>query len=635
MILSHIHSPIDVQNLSPKEIPLLAREIRKTIIETVGKNGGHLASNLGVVELTIALHRVFHSPEDAIIFDVSHQSYTHKLLTGRYERFSTLRQAHGISGFTRKEESVHDFFTVGHASTSISMALGLLAAKEMQGQNGKAIAVIGDGALTGGMSFEALSHAGQLQKNLIVVLNDNQMSIEKNTGSLSRYLSKMTMSARYQSFRYKVDRLIDRIPVFNKWLAAFAFRFKRAVKGLFFSNNLFSDLGFEYVGPLNGHDEKNLEFIFRRAKNVSRPVVIHVVTKKGKGYAPAEKNPEDFHGVGAFLQKSAREKKITFTDAFSVALLNEAEKNENIVAVTAAMAKGCGLHTFSEKYPSRFFDTGIAEEHAASFCAASACGNLLPVFCVYATFLQRAIDQVIHDVALQNAHVVFALDRAGPVPFDGETHQGLFDIALLLPIPNLTILSPATKSDMRFCLSYALTAKKPAVLRYPKKECPCDGGDEKKFSKPTKEGVGVFVSANETANAQNKAERKSEILFVCTGGMYGDVKSACAVLAKRNIFCDIYTLRFIKPLDEKYFLLLAKKYKGIVFVEDGVESGGISEKLLLFLYKNKMANASVKAFPNKFYTHGNREWILEQANMQISDIVKAAAALLKAKKQKR
>lgn len=627
MILSHIHSPRDLQSLSPKDIPILAKEIRNTIIETVGKTGGHLASNLGVVELTIALHRVFHSPEDAIVFDVSHQSYTHKLLTGRYKDFSSLRQANGISGFTRKGESVHDFFTVGHASTSISMALGLLEAKEIQKQKGKAIAVIGDGALTGGMSFEALSHAGQLQKNLIVVLNDNQMSIEKNTGSLSRYLSKMTMTARYQSFRYKVDRLIDRIPLFNKWLASFAFRFKRAIKGLFFSNNLFSDLGFEYVGPLNGHDEKTLELILRRVKNLSRPVVVHVVTKKGKGYAPAENNPEAFHGVGSFLQTKANEsnkKNFTFTNAFECALLCEAEKNENIVAVTAAMAQGCGLHRFSENYPHRFFDVGIAEEHATSFCASLSYGNLVPIFCVYATFLQRAIDQVIHDVALQKAHVVFAIDRAGPVPFDGETHQGLFDIALLLPIPNLAILSPATKNDMQFCLSYALTAKTAVALRYPKKTCPNDESDDERFSKPTKEGVGVFVSAKEIVGAK----RKSQILFVSTGGMYEDVKSAVRVLAQQNLFADVYSLRFIKPFDEKFFVSLAKKYKGIVFVEDGVEIGGISEKLSLLLYKHKITNVCVKAFPNQFYTHGNREWILQQAHMQVSDIVKAVKILI-------
>ncbi|MBQ9630628.1 MAG: 1-deoxy-D-xylulose-5-phosphate synthase, partial [Treponema sp.] len=374
-MLHTIHSPADLKKIPKSQVHKLAGEIRSLILETVSKNGGHLASNLGVVELTIALHRIFDSPKDAIIWDVSHQCYAHKLLTGRYENFSSLRKAGGISGFTRINESEHDFFSTGHASTAISSALGLLVSNHLQQKEGKVVAVLGDGALTGGMAFEALSHAGSLSKNLIVVLNDNQMSIDHNTGSISRYLSSLTMSAQYQSIRYKIDRLIDRLPYINKFLAKFAFRFKRAIKGMFLQENLFVDLGFEYVGPLNGHDEHSLEQMFERVKKLSRPVVVHIVTKKGRGYENAEKNPEHFHGVSPFNIKTGELKnKVSenFSNAFSRVILHFAEKNKNIVAVTAAMTSGCGLTEFANKYAERFFDVGIAEEHAVTFAGALA-----------------------------------------------------------------------------------------------------------------------------------------------------------------------------------------------------------------------------------------------------------------------
>ena len=632
-ILSGIRSPADIKKLPTSELPFLAREIRKTIIEVVGKNGGHLASNLGVVELTIALHRVFSSPEDAIVWDVSHQCYAHKLLTGRYASFPTLRLSGGISGFTRRGESEHDFFSVGHASTSISSALGLLVSRDIQNKGGKVVAVIGDGALTGGMAFEALSHAGQLAKNLIVVLNDNQMSIDHNTGSISRYLSRMTMSAQYQTVRYKIDRFIDRVPYFNKKLEKLAFRFKRALKGMFLTNNLFVDLGFEYVGPLNGHDEQTLEKVFRRVEKLPRPVVVHVVTKKGKGYSPAEDNPERFHGIGPFLISDGAVEKfdaLSFTESFSDTLISLAEKDEKIVAVTAAMAKGTGLNAFARRYPNRFFDVGIAEEHAVTFAGALARGGLVPVVCIYSTFMQRAIDQMIHDIALQDVHVVFMLDRAGVVPGDGETHQGLFDIALLRPIPQLRILCPATAEDLKRCLSFAVESDGATVIRYPKLTCP---SEQVSFSSPIEAGRGVIVSASDIAPLQEayfeekKAGTFSRMLFVCTGGMYAETLVACRSLLMKGIYADIYALRFIKPIDEEYFVHTASSYDGAVIVEDGVLTGGIASYLEEVLVKRDIRNVAVKAFADRFYPQGTRSEICRDAHMSSEDIAAAALRL--------
>ena len=584
MLLSSIHSPDDIKKYSQSQLKELVSEIRRTIIEVVGKNGGHLASNLGVVELTIALHRVFESPRDAIIWDVSHQCYAHKLLTGRYAQFSTLRTAEGLSGFTKKEESPHDYFDNGHSSTSISSALGLLVARDLQHQDGKVIAVIGDGALTGGMAFEALSNAGQLGKNLIVIVNDNQMSIDHNTGAISSYLSRITMTSPYQSFRHNVDRFIQKIPGINKILTKFVFRFKRGLKGLLLSNNLFTDFGFEYVGPLDGHNEKDLETIFNRVKNMKHPVVVHVLTKKGKGYSPAEDHPERFHGVGPFAISDGTVEKfdtLSFTESFSNALMDLALKRKDIVAVTAAMAKGTGLDMFARHYPERFFDVGIAEEHAVTFAGGLSRGGLLPFVCIYSTFMQRAVDQLIHDIALQNLKAVIVLDRAGAVPNDGETHQGLFDISLFRPVPYIKIMSPASAKDLSVCLEYAVQSDRAVVIRYPKMSCPTE---VPAFSEKAEEGRGVFVSAMdfEPSFAVQFEEQGSarRILFVTTGGMYSEVLTASRSLSFDDVVCDIYSLRFIKPFDEKYFLDLAKNYDGIIFVEDGIEIAAGDEYLI-------------------------------------------------------
>ncbi len=630
-MLSKIHSPQDIKQLSQKELKQLAQEIRTTILEVTGKNGGHLASNLGVVELTLALHRIFNTPEDAIVWDVSHQCYAHKLLTGRYSRFNTLRKKDGLSGFTNKDESEHDFFTSGHSSTSISAALGLLTAWEIEHKEGKVIAVIGDGALTGGMAFEALSHTGQLCKNLIVVVNDNQMSIDHNTGSLSRYLSRLSMSPRYQSFRYTVDKLIDKIPYIGRVFEKIIFRIKRSLKGLLLTNNLFTDLGFEYVGPLDGHNEQMMEKVFKRVKKLHRPVVVHVVTKKGKGYSPAENNPELFHGIGPFQISDGTVEKydtLSFTEAFSNLIVDTAARNDKIVGITAAMAKGTGLTRFSYKFPERFFDVGIAEEHAVTFAGGIARGGLIPVVCIYSTFIQRAVDQLIHDVTLQKVHAIFMLDRAGAVPDDGVTHQGVFDIALFKPIPNLTILSPVSQKDMELCFNYALENDSAFIIRYPKLSCP---SELPQFAQKVEEGKGIFVPCSEmtVGNISEKdlLKVKHKILIVSTGGMFSEVKVAVRSVMLKNGYADIYLLRFIKPLDEEYFLSIAKKYYGVVFVEDGVIKGGISEYLNGLLYKNKMFNTKILGFKDRFFDHGNRLQVLQDAGLSSEQIANAVKDL--------
>ena len=627
ILLSKIHSPQNLKNLSQSEIIQLAQEIRKEIINVVGKNGGHLASNLGVVELTLALHRVFESPKDAIIWDVSHQCYTHKLLTDRYKDFQTLRQKDGISGFTNTQESVHDFFINGHSSTSISSALGLLTARELNNDSGKVIAVIGDGALTGGMAYEALSHAGQLCKNLIVVLNDNQMSIDHNTGAVSRYLSRLTMTGGYQTFRYKVDKLIDKIPYIGRPFEKFIFRFKRALKGLFLTNNLFVDLGFEYVGPLDGHNEALLEKVLKKVSHLHRPVVVHVITKKGRGYSPAENNPELFHGIGPFQISDGTVETFdttSFTEAFSQIICQKAQENKDIVAITAAMAKGTGLTSFSIKYPERFFDVGIAEEHAVTFAGGLAKGGKIPVTCIYSTFMQRSVDQMIHDIALQKAHAVFMLDRAGAVPADGVTHQGIFDISLFRPIPDLEILSPVSQNDLKLCFDWAVDKGTCVVIRYPKLSCPTEFPQ---FSSPVELGRGIFMPCTEFV-IENVTEKqleahKNKVLVVLTGGMYPETQKAVRSVLLEDGYADMYILRFIKPFDESYFIELAKKYHGIVFVEDGVKIGGICEYLKSILAENGILNTKLLGFDDKFFSHGTRDEILEAAGLSVNHIKRA------------
>jgi len=610
-ILAGISSPEDVKKLTGPQIEQLAGEIRKKIIEVVGTNGGHLSSNLGVVELTIAMHRVFSTPKDSFVWDVGHQSYTHKMLTGRYERFSTIRKKDGLSGFPKREESPHDSFDTGHASTSISAAYGLLTAKRLQGDDGKVVAVIGDGALTGGMAMEALSHAGQGNRGLIVILNDNKMSISPNTGALSEYLSRLSMGAPYQRMKMRLERNLRRIPLLGNPIANVLSRAKRAFKGLLFKDNLFVDLGFEYVGPLNGHNVEELEKVFRDVRALDQPVVVHVQTRKGKGYSFAESDPSAFHAIGPFCYSDGTVEhfdSLSFTEAFSNSLLAEAARDEKIVAITAAMVKGTGLVPFQHRYPERFFDVGIAEEHAVTFAGGLSAGGLKPVVAIYSTFMQRAVDQVIHDVALQNLRCVFALDRSGAVPDDGETHQGLYDIALFRPVPGVSIVCPASASEMSLLLSWSLRQDHAVFVRYPKAACPTE---LPAFSLPVEVGRGVFAHRD-----------GSDTLIVCTGGIFAEVLEASNMLARSGSPADSYVLRFVKPIDEDYFIDAVSDYRSVVLVEDGMRSGGVAE-YLEFLIRDRSPDVrtSVMAFEPLFYPQGKRNEILRSAGLSPAHIV--------------
>lgn len=616
-LLSQIHGPEDVRTLPGEQIPLLAAEIRKKIIDVVGTNGGHLASNLGVVELTIALHRVFESPRDAFIWDVGHQCYTHKMLTGRAEHFDTIRKKDGLSGFPKQLESPHDIFDTGHSSTSISAALGLRMSRQITGEPGKVVAVIGDGALTGGMAMEALSHAGEICRDMVVVLNDNKMSISRNTGALSEYLSRLTMGAHYQRFRSKVDRAISMIPILGGPLSRFVHRLKRGIKGMLFKDNLFVDLGFEYVGPLNGHNVEELEKVFRDVRALSRPVVVHVQTQKGKGYSLAENDPSTFHGIGPFCISDGKVEKFnttSFTESFSQALLDCAGRDNRIVAITAAMSKGTGLVPFQHRYSDRFFDVGIAEQHAVTFAAGLASGGLRPVVAIYSTFMQRAVDQLIVDVALQNLPVIFALDRSGPVPDDGETHQGIFDLSLFRPIPGVAMLAPASAMEMRLMLNWAVEQHIPVILRYPKAPCPTE---QDGFSLPVVSGQGVFVQSE-----------GHDSLIVCTGGIFPEVQEAANILGRSGNPVDILNLRFVKPVDEAWFLAAVHEYRNIVFVEDGVITGSISRELDSLVHRNNpRIQCTVLAFQELFYPQGSRSEILAAAGLSPAHIADSVSAL--------
>lgn len=610
MYLENIKSPEDLKKIPLKKMGDLAREIREKIIDTVSVNGGHMASNLGIVELTLALHRVFDSPKDAIIFDVSHQSYTHKLLTGRYGSFDTIRQKGGISGFTRLKESEHDYFDAGHASSSISSALGLLAAWDLEGRKDKVVAVIGDGALTGGMAFEALSHAGQLAKNLIVVLNDNKMSISRNTGAISRYLSTLTMNASYQRMVHKLNSMVDEIPSDRRGFGKLVYRFKRGLKGLLLTNNFFVDFGFEYVGPLDGHNISQLESTLRKVAKSPRPVVVHVVTKKGKGYAPAESKPDVFHGVAPLRDRGIPNTATkTFTQAFSSKIVEMAARDKRICAITAAMSKGTGLEEFSRLYKERFFDVGIAEEHAVTFAGGLSAGGMVPVCAIYSTFMQRSVDQIIEDLALQNRHAVLVLDRAGAVSDDGETHQGIFDIVLFKSIPGITFMSPVSQADLGLCMEYAVNqAKNTVLIRWPKAFCP---QERKEFSVPVKMGRGILVKAK--TPAASKTAKSDKILIVCTSSLYDMASRAQEILLGEGICGDIYALRFIKPFDREYFASIAKNYGAIAFVEDGLEKAGIGQEISLMLSTDSQCagiRTMVRGFRDEFVANGSREEIL-------------------------
>jgi 1-deoxy-D-xylulose-5-phosphate synthase len=606
-LLPEIQSPADIKKMTLRQLNTLAHEIREQIVSTVASNGGHLSSNLGIVELTIALHRVFNSPCDKIVWDVGHQCYAHKLITGRFGSFSSLRRKDGIAGFPKRSETPHDAFNTGHASTSISAALGLLAADRIQGGNTRAIAVIGDGALTGGMAYEALSHAGHLGLPLIVILNDNKMSISRNVGGLSKYLSRLSMKAKYQTFRRYFDAMAKKIPFIGNAFFNLVVRLKRAVKAVFYIDNFFVDLGFEYVGPIGGHNIQALVNVMEDVRKLNRPVVIHIITRKGKGYSYAEEDPDSYHGVGSFsvdggIEQENKNKK-SFTESFSDIILEAAKKDKRIIAVTAAMKTGTGLSAFAEAFPARFFDVGIAEEHAVTFAAGLAAQNLCPVVAVYSTFIQRAVDQIIHDAALQKLPVIFALDRAGFSGADGETHQGLFDITLFRSSPNMTLLCPASENEMKLMFDYGINnGTGPVIIRYPKALSP---HEIDAFSLPLETGRGTWIS--KCGNAQ--------VCLAFTGSLYREAVEAAHLLKEQGIEADLYNLRFLKPVDEEYLINFMTSYKLTAFIEEGIKEGGFGEYASALVQskncKVKTAVLAVKSgFLEKDQSLGSREELL-------------------------
>ena len=566
--LENVNSPKDVKKLNIDELEALCTEIRELMIKTVSENGGHLASNLGVVELTVALHKVFNSPQDQIVFDVGHQCYTHKILTGRKDSFNTLRQEGGISGFTRPDESEHDIFSSGHSSTSISSAVGLAKAKALKGDKGKVIAVIGDGALTGGLAYEALNNSGNENSNLIVILNDNNMSISPNVGSMARQLTTIRTSPKYNTFKNGITRSLAKIPKVGAQIIRSITAINQRIRKHIYKNTFFEDLGFRYYGPIDGHDLDALIDALRVAKSHNHSVLIHINTAKGKGYDFAEKNPSKFHGIGKFNINTGEPipSGDTFSSVFGKSLLHLAENDTRICAVTAAMADGTGLKDFAETFPRRFFDVGIAEQHAVTFSSGLARNGLIPVFAVYSTFLQRSYDQLIHDVAMQRLKVIFCIDRAGFVGSDGESHQGVFDTAYLMSVPNLTVFSPSCFEELSSMLYQAVYKEKNAVaIRYPR-GCECNMPDGYKYEK---ENYSVF------GNDSN------ENCIITYGREFENCYNAMDSLD--NTF--LIKLNRIKPIDESVCEKISN-CKNIFFYDEGIKTGGVGECFAAMLEEN-------------------------------------------------
>lgn len=564
--LGNIHSPADIKQLNKKELTALCSELRQTMIDTVSANGGHLASNLGVVELTVALHSVFTTPHDAIVWDVGHQCYAHKLLTDRYASFSTLRQKDGVSGFPKPSESEHDAFITGHSSTSISAANGIAKAKALTGDDGYTVAVIGDGALTGGLAYEGLSNAGRSDDRLIVILNDNKMSISKNVGFVSRYLTHLRSKVRYVRFKQNLTYGLTRIPLIGKPFNRLVHDWKKKVKrSLFTQTSFFENMGFHYMGPVDGHSLRDLTQALQAAKSVDRPVVLHVATIKGKGYALAEKNPDTYHGISHFDSRegASMTSSPTFSSSFGETICRLASEDERIVAITAAMIKGTCLEKFAAQYPTRFFDAGIAEEHAVTFASGMGAGGLLPVFAVYSSFLQRSYDQLINDTSIMDNHIVLAIDRAGVVPDDGETHQGIYDVAMLRTIPHTTVYAPSTFKELERHLCQALyDTGGIAAVRYPK------GGEH-----PVLADYEPSYQPYVLCEGKNK-----KLLLVTYGRTYGDVLTARRQLEQNGQYCAVLKLNCIHPIGDAVVAIM-KTYEQVLFFEEVSRVGGVGEAL--------------------------------------------------------
>lgn len=618
-LLDKINSPDDLKKLSKEELLIIAQEIRELIIDVVSKNGGHLASNLGVVELTIALYYIFDMKRDKLIWDVGHQAYTHKILTGRKDSFHTLRQYGGISGFPRREESSFDAFNVGHSGTSISAALGIVEARDRHGEDYKVIAVIGDGSMTAGMAFEGLNQAGHLKKDFIVILNDNEMSISKNVGALSSYLSRIITGKFYTRVKDETKIILKTIPRIGESMLRAVMRTKESVKGLIVPGILFEELGFEYIGPIDGHRFDALIPTLENMKRLKGPLLIHVVTKKGKGYSPAEKNPALFHGVSTFNKESGELKPKgpvpSYTEVFGKTIVKLAKEDKRIIGICAAMLEGTGLDKFSEEFPKRFYDVGIAEQHAVTFAAGLATSGYRPVVAIYSTFLQRAYDQIAHDVCLQNLPVTFVLDRGGIVGEDGPTHHGLFDIAYLRHLPNMVVMAPKDENELQHMLYTALNYNGPVTIRYPRGE-----------------GAGVFLEEDLRRIGIGEGEiitDGTDAFILAFGNTVMPALQASKAMAAEGISVGVANLRFAKPLDKELVLAITNRVERLVTVEEHILAGGFGSAILeLLADAGKGMEVKRLGIPDEYIEHGSQKILRSKYALDTEGIVSALKGLL-------
>ena len=618
MVLEKIQKENDIKKLTPEELELLKDEIRQFLIESISVTGGHLASNLGVVELTMALHLCFDLPKDKIVWDVGHQSYTHKILTGRKDGFSSLRQYGGMSGFPKTDESDCDCFNTGHSSTSISAGLGLATARQVTGEDYHVVSVIGDGALTGGMAYEALNNASSVKGNFIIVLNDNNMSISENVGGISQYLSGFRTADAYRDFKNNVMNSLNHIPIYGERIVKHIRNTKSSIKQLFIPGMFFEEMGIIYLGPVDGSDIKEMCRVFDEAKRVDGPVLVHVLTKKGSGYDPAERYPSRFHGAEPFVIETGLPKnkrtKANYTDVFSTVMKKLGERNPKVVAITAAMAEGTGLRRFHRNFPDRFFDVGIAEAHATTFAAGLAKSGLIPVFAVYSSFLQRAFDQILHDVCIQNLHVIFAIDRAGLVGSDGETHQGIFDISYLSVIPNMTIMAPKNKWELSDMMKFAVSYDGPIALRYPRGAA-YDG--LKEIRQPIELAKSELI------------RKGSTVAIMALGSMVKTAVDVVKLLEAEGITATLINARFAMPFDKEAIKKLPAEHSLLVTMEENVQSGGFGEHVTEYVKTNGIAlEVLTVALPDCYVEHGNVEVLKKELHVDAESVAKRIIAVL-------
>ena len=613
MILEKIQKPNDIQKIPLEEFPALASEIRRFLVEHLSETGGHLSSNLGVVELTMALHNVFHLPEDKIIWDVGHQAYTHKILTGRKQEFSTLRQMGGLSGFPKRSESPCDSFDTGHSSTSISAGTGYVRARDLKGESYYVISVIGDGALTGGMAYEAMNNAAELDKNFIIVLNDNKMSISPNVGGISRYLSSLRTAEVYTGLKLSVRKNLKKVPGLGESMVEAVHKTKSVIKELLIPGMLFENMGLTYLGPVDGHDTRQMMKLLNEAKRVEGPVILHVLTQKGRGYGPAMRHPDRFHGTAPFriatgtLRKKSE--KPSYTDVFSAAVCKLGQEDCRIAAITAAMPLGTGLNGFAQRFPQRFFDVGIAEAHAVTFAAGLALGGLIPVVAVYSSFLQRAFDQILHDVCMQNIHVVFAIDRAGLVGSDGETHHGCFDLGYLSMMPNMTVMAPKNRWELADMLEFAVSCPGPAAVRYPRGEA-CEELEE--YRSPIEMGKAEWLI------------RGRGVALLPIGSMVSEGKRVQEALETKGYSPSLVNMRFAKPLDLECLDELAQCHETLVTMEENVLAGGMGQSVRAYMAR-RHPQIQVVSFgiPDEFVGHGSVDQLKKQIHLDVESMVTA------------